>query len=214
MGAKLDLQNKRFGRWIVIRESTKRKGGKVYWLCKCDCGNIGKVIGTNLKLGLSQSCGCLLRERASKANRIHGQRTTKNTTRTYQAWKAMRQRCNNSKTSAYKNYGGRGINICSHWDKFENFFEDMGEAPKGLTLDRINNDGNYEPQNCRWTTYLQQAQNNRRAKLNIFKVKLIKKLLQESLFTQQKIADIFKISRSTICSIKTGKTWSNIVYIP
>jgi hypothetical protein len=119
----------------------------------CSCGNEVKALGGNIRRGLTKSCGCLRDE-----NRIkHGMWGTP----TYWVWHSMLDRCRNSEHKSYKNYGGRGVKVCDRWFKFENFLADMGEQPKDLTLDRRNNDGNYEPRNCRWITQKEQCRNRR-----------------------------------------------------
>ena len=116
--------------------------------CVCDCGNTKPIRWDHLKYGETLSCGCLHTEMLQRRNTIHGQSST----RTYKIWTGMRTRCNNPKCKAYPNYGGRGIKVCERWDSFENFLEDVGEIPKGMEIDRINNDGNYELGNVRVAT--------------------------------------------------------------
>ena len=137
----------------------KRVGSR--WECVCDCGKVTRVqtgsLGTH-----THSCGCLQSELASARRTTHG----KTKTSTFNIWAGMKDRCFNSRNKNWNRYGGRGITVCPQWkESFERFLLDMGESPKGLTIDRINNDGNYEPGNCRWTTYTVQA-NNRKQKRN------------------------------------------------
>ena len=143
-----DITGQRFGRLIAL-EIARRNPTR--WLCHCDCGNKTIVQLGHLTTGDTKSCGC---QRGSPTHRRYK-------TRTYYIWAAMLRRCRNSKASNYKNYGGRSIKVCDRWMKFENFLADMGESPAKLSLDRINNDGNYEPGNCRWTTASEQAKNRR-----------------------------------------------------
>src|SRR5215475_12310158 len=146
-----DLTGKRFGRLVVCWPSGI-VGGSVRWLCVCDCGQMAMTARSGqLLAGRIRSCGC------RKRHKTHGQSRTK----VYDAWSGMIGRCSNRKLKAWKNYGGRGIKVCARWRKFENFLFDMGFPPDGLVLDRINNDGDYKPRNCRWATYSQSNKNRR-----------------------------------------------------
>jgi hypothetical protein len=153
-----ELVGEKFGRLTVI-EFKEIKNEKAYWLCKCECGNPVFVPTYRLKGGITQSCGCLQKERTSDAKFIHGQIKSSE----YSSWVNMKNRCLNPKTIGYSAYGGRGIKVCKRWrNSFEEFFKDMGSKPTPRhTLDRKNPDGNYEPNNCRWATEEEQ-QNNRR----------------------------------------------------
>lgn len=207
---RLDLAGRTFGRLTIVRVVGIGKYGHTQWLCKCACGNKVIVSGSSINAGATKSCGCLQKEMAKKANLIHGMHRTP----THDSWGNMKDRCNNPKNKRYKDWGGRGIKVCEMWNKFTNFLVDMGEKPEGLTIDRIDNDGNYEPGNCRWATRKEQSRNGSRTKLNPLKVQIIKKLLQESQLMQKDIADIFNVSGKTVYSIKTGKTWEDIIYNP
>jgi len=162
-----DLSNKRFGRLKVIAFARIAKNRNALWKCECDCGRTiiaysGRLIAKRLR-----SCGCLRKELLIKSHTTHGLSEKP----VYITWAIMIQRCTNPKHPNYKYYGGRGIKICKEWMRFENFFADMGDRPKGLTLDRINNNGNYEKENCRWATMTQQARNSRIYKSNTTGVK-------------------------------------------
>lgn len=158
MSKKVDILNKRFGRWTVISESNERSIHKqVYWLCRCDCGTEKLILYGSLVNKNSRSCGCLKIAELIKRSVKHRKTGTKE----YRSWQSMKRRCYSKSNNKYKDYGGRGILICDRWKKsFECFIDDMGECPsKEHSLDRIDVNGNYEPLNCRWATHLQQAAN-------------------------------------------------------
>ena len=156
----------KYGRLTVISfdgiYSTNRK--YVYykkWLCRCECGNICSVLDSCLKNGHTRSCGCYSRDLTIARSTTHG----KNKTRTHRIWNAMKERCSKESQYGYKNYGGRGIKICSRWlNSFENFFTDMGECPDGYSLERIDVNGDYCPENCKWIPMRDQSLNTRRTK--------------------------------------------------
>ena len=157
MGRKVkDRTGEVFGLLTAIEDTGKRKYGKPIWKCICECGNFNEVPIYHLRSGHTKSCGCLV-----GSNKKHGHSPVISKTPTYISWDCMKQRCLNPKNISYKNYGGRGIMICERWMVFENFLADMGERPEGMTLDRIDNDGHYEPSNCKWSTWNDQASNRR-----------------------------------------------------
>lgn len=160
MGQFKDLSGLKFNRLTVISR-VKNIGIHPVWLCKSDCGKDTFVTSTHLKTGHTKSCGCLVYETAYMLNKTHG----KSKTGAYITWCKLLQRCTNHNNPRYKDYGGRGITVCEEWLKFENFFNDMGERPKGLSIDRIDNNKGYYKENCRWSDSKTQNNNKRNKRL-------------------------------------------------
>lgn len=148
-----NLVGKQFGKLIVLSLAGRGKRSEMRWNCLCECGGELAVRGSSLTSGNTSSCGC-----CGALKRTHGLSGTP----TYRAWVQMHTRCYNTNYRFYHRHGGRGISVCERWHTFENFFADMGERPSpDHSLDRKDNDGNYEPGNCRWATRVEQAQNSR-----------------------------------------------------
>lgn len=157
----VDITGQRFGRLVALRPTSQRRSGKVMWLCQCDCGNTTLSTSNNLKSGGTRSCGCLYKE-TRQGKLKHGMTGE----RLHRIWKGMHSRCNNKNAKSYENYGGRGISICNEWNGdngFLNFYEwsmKHGYADN-LTIDRIDVNGDYTPNNCRWVTQHEQTRNKR-----------------------------------------------------
>ena len=155
---------KKYNHWTVLEKAESNKYGQPKWLCQCDCGKLRKLYLPHIKSGKSKSCGCCRKEVLKKQNVKHGMSNTK----IYNIWSSMKRRCYTKTQTAYKHYGARGIKICDKWlDKDNGFMNFYNWAIKngyheGLSIDRINVDGNYEPKNCRWVTQKVQSNNTRR----------------------------------------------------
>jgi hypothetical protein len=153
MSKKLNIVGNRYGMLEVLSYVGKDKHSKTLWMCRCDCGKMTEVIGSNLQKGNSNSCGCARKDSITK----HG--GSRN--RSYYTWRGMMRRCYNLNDKAYIKYGEAGINVCKEWHDYTNFVEDMGEPSEGESLDRINPYGDYEKSNCRWADAKTQSRNIR-----------------------------------------------------
>lgn len=149
-----ELTGQKFGKWTVVCRAENNHKGAAMWTCRCECGKVSNVLGTNLRLGRTHGC------RACCHGTTHGATHSK----IYKVWKNAKQRCFNKNNHSYKNYGGRGITVCDEWkNDFQAFYDYVSKLPHfgevGYSLDRINNDGNYEPNNVRWATAYEQTHN-------------------------------------------------------
>lgn len=186
-----DISGFRFGRLIVMEVShsyrpNRHSATKLYWHCICDCGTRCVVHGASLRRGETQSCGCYMRDRCIETSTTHGLSYSTE----FDIWNMMIQRCHNPRNQAFHNYGGRGISVCQDWrDSFEAFYSHVGPRPKGHSIDRIDNDGNYEPGNVRWATRSQQSQNRRKTVHVIYNGENV---------TLQELADRLGVQRTTM----------------
>lgn len=228
----IDLSGQKFGRLTVLSFSHKIKNKRYYWNCLCNCGIKKLVCRDHLVGGRTKSCGCLIKEISRKIHTKHGKHGTK----VYNTYNSMIRRCTDIKEKSYPRYGGRGITVCKRWlDSFNNFYEDMGEPPtEKHSIDRINNNGNYEKENCKWSTHIEQC-NNRRTnhviefngnKINIKKLSEITKIPYSRLLSRIKSGLNIELSvnkpyRKTSSphkitfngEVKSLKEWSNTLNI-
>lgn len=154
-----DLTGQKFGRLTVIAAAEAVHGAR-RWLCRCDCGTETIVGHSQVKNGLSKSCGCLRREVVGQAMTKHGSAARGKVTRVYKIWNGMVARCNTPSATGFDRYGAVGVTVCQRWMLFENFLADMGEPPAGFSIDRRDSAKGYEPANCRWAS--RQTQNENR----------------------------------------------------
>lgn len=204
-----DLTGQIFGRLTVLyRDKTK---SRTSWFCQCSCEKktIKSVSSSNLKSGAIEGCGCIHIERTSVSSTKHGYSGNK----FYNIWRDIKKRCNNKNHKSYKDYGGRGIKLYKEWEndlvQFIDYVSKLENANNnGYSIDRIDNDGNYEPGNVKWSTPEEQMRNTRATVLNPELILEMKKLKQYKSY--QQISDIFNIPKSTIVAALSGVSWNNV----
>lgn len=195
--AKCDRTGYKFGTLTVVRLSPRSTAKRSIWECVCKCGAMSEI--RTDAFGAQKAC-------RNCSHTKHGHWKGDVSSRTHEAWRSMKKRCSVPANASFTSHGARGINVCDRWwDSFENFLADMGECPDGLTLDRYpNNDGDYEPDNCRWATWRQQARNRRNNKLTCDDARTIR----NSASKQCDLAERFSVSKSVISQIKSGILWA------
>lgn len=194
----LDLSGERIGRLRVIERHGTDKFGNALWKCECDCGNEVYVCSHSLKTEHTKSCGCLMREECGNRRRKHG----KSKDRLYHVYFSIADRCNNPNNDAYKHYGSRGIKICDEWKNSYEAFEKWAYKngyKQGLTIDRIDVNGDYEPSNCRWVTQAKQMRNTRKTRRLTYKGKTLPLV---------EWCEIYSLSFNTV-SARYKRGWNN-----
>ncbi len=197
-----NLVGQRFGRLEVMELAGTDKARNRKWLCKCDCGEQKVIMGIHLKDGSTESCGCLKKQLSSIINKTHGFTGT----RTYRIWDGMKRRCKNPQEPGYKWYGAKGIGYCDSWEKFGNFLFDMGECPKGLTIERKESRGNYEKENCEWATPTANLRNRCCVKLSMDKAREIRKI-GDVIHNNAEIGRTFGVGRELVRKVLRNDTW-------
>jgi hypothetical protein len=197
-----NLQEMVFGRLTAAYPMQERSSdGHLIWMCNCECGNTKAVTQNHLTKGSTKSCGCLKKEQ--KPGLTHGMKYTP----IYAVWQGIKSRCYKPSHRSYQRYGGKGISVCDRWlYSFENFYQDMGEGyKKGLDIDRINNKGNYEPGNCRWSTRAENCRNRSSTRLSAEDIGLIKSIYVAGTPKLALIANEFGVSKTTIHEVANNK---------
>lgn len=200
-GHKINISGHRFGTLLAmfpVKRPAGRKTAGLHWMCFCLCGDVSVRIGGNLRAG---RCSC------SKCRGTGGPLQPANT-KTFSSWRGMRERCTNPNHASWPNYGGRGITFCQAWDDYQTFYRDMGPKPHGHSLDRIDCDGDYCPENCRWLPVRLQSRNTRQNKLDESKAREIRERARAGEIGVR-LAEEFSVSSTVVYGIRDGKLWSD-----
>lgn len=207
MGRYVDMVGKRFGRLIVLSLHSRNNRRENVWLCQCDCGNKTTTITSHLNSGNTKSCGCLSRDTTTANNFKHGYSVRGQRKGICNSYYGMVQRCTNKKHPRYADYGGRGIVVCNRWlgnAGFVNFIADMGDRPPNTSIERRNNNGNYEPSNCYWATKHEQARNTRTVRLVTY---------NEKQLSVTEVSKLTGINRKTLYRrLNNGMDAKDVVY--
>lgn len=196
----IDLTGQRFGKLVVLRKLTEKNGQNYLWLCQCDCGSLVKSKSGRLRDGDLKSCGCLREKHGDHKSRL------------YQTWADMKTRCFCKNNGRYQSYGGRGITVCPEWLKYSAFksWAMANEYADNLQIDRIDNNGNYEPSNCRWVTPAKNTRNRNCVILSEQDVIEIRHLLFNYNITIEAISHKYGVGRTIISNIKNNKKWIGV----